>query len=320
MGAWISHDGMWHGPGGQTVPHTDSPVPATYPYFGTSVKATANTTAWYDKFSNETLPAYGGVAAIRTFNTGNIGNWTSGNVGHILSTTPSTFGICHSWKGWSLPEFITWAESKPDDGRPVWASYNHEPENDETLNSPAYFQWSATWNQRQRDMSDALQAIGRTDIKLVGILMSWTLAAGSGRDINDWHPGLRTDGTHYWDEAWWDPYNGGMDGGYYADPAGIVQGVHAASLTMGDLPFGIGEFGTGIVPSDTDGSGRAAWIAGYSQECVNLGATGVLYWDSQVGETGHRHIILDDPVALAAYTPFTDASRAFHNVPYPLGG
>lgn len=321
MGAWIAQDGAWRGPGGQTRPFDDAPAPTTYPRFGASVKAPANTQAWYDKFDNESQPAYGGMAAVRTFNPGGVGNWTSGNVGHLLSATPPQVAICHSWKDWSLPDFTAWAQAKPDDGRLVWAAYAHEPENDYPLNSSAYFDWSATWNQRQRDLADALDAIGRTDIRLVGILMSWTLAAASGRDIDDWHPGLRPDGTHYWDEAWWDPYNGGMSGGYYSNPAAIVQGVHDATKAMHpDLPFGIGEFGTGVVPSDTDGSGRAAWIAAYSQKCVDLGATGVLYWDSQVGTTGTYHVILDDPVALAAYTPFVAASRAHHGVTYPYPG
>lgn len=317
MAAWYGAQRYWCGPDGVNVPGDNiEPEPTAYPIFGSSLKAPANSQAWADKFTNETQPAYGGLSAVRTFNPGDIGNWTSGNVGHIMSTTPPEFAICHSYKTYSLPAFIAWATNKPDDGRLVWVSYHHEPENDYTLNTQAYRDWSALWNQRQRDLSDALRSIGRTDIKLVGILMSWTLRPASGRVFSDWHPGTRTsDGTHYWDEIWWDPYNGGFPN-YYADPWAIVQGVKDASDSI-NLPFGIGEFGTGVIASDTDGSGRAAWIDGYCAACVDLGATGVLYWDSQVGDDGTYHVILDDPVALAAIRPYMTASRAAHGVVYP---
>jgi|GEM_PF-4613065 len=263
--------------------------------------------------------AWGGATCFRTFSSGAIGTWSSGQVGQVKSV--SNASVWHSFKTWDPTAITAWINGKPNDGVPALLTFHHEPENDG---------WDAsqilTWKQRVSDLVGLRDATGRTDVQVGPILMSsWTLNSQSGRDFwGDWYVGPAISGytpggfPGYAEQDFygWDPYNQGWKNStpLYADPDNILNGTNKSILEVHQvtgLPLGIGEYGSPQISSDTDDSGRAQHITDYLNYCINNFAEvkAMCYWSDYLGGAFDPRINAS-PTALAAIAPFAAASRA----------
>jgi hypothetical protein len=139
------------------------PTPTHYPYIGITPNVNslaengfatvADAINYYDDYT-------GGLTVYRTFSSGGIGTWASGQVGNVTSSgTGAT--VCHSFKSWNTTDVTNWMDNKPDNGLDAFLTYFHEPENDG---------WNASqildWKQKLSQMIDIRDGLGRTDIKI----------------------------------------------------------------------------------------------------------------------------------------------------------
>ena len=108
--------------------------------------------------------------------------WTSiDRVNRAMKDGVTTFVV--SWKDRDAAHIRDFLASIPN-GLTVYASFNHEPENDAGKpGDAAYAAWSAEWKRQWTLQSPLIRAEGFIPTQ---ILMGWTLYPGSGRKMSDW--------------------------------------------------------------------------------------------------------------------------------------
>ena len=172
-------------------------------------------------------------------------------------------------------ELRRWFAEAPRD-REIWWSFHHEPEDDIARGSFSAADYRNAW---KRIVGLADQA-GNDRLLATLTLMDWTINPLSKRSFSDYYAG---DG--YIDVLAFDAYNP-FRLQSYRDPSVILEPLARLAEQRGK-PWGIAEFGALVVPSGSNGSGRAAWMKEYATTASQLGAEFVAYWDSD-GRYDHR--------------------------------
>ena len=164
----------------------------------------------------------------------------------------------------------SWFATAPQ-GRQIWWSYYHEPEDQIEAGTFTAAEYRAAWQR----ISALASSVGNPDLHATLILMCYTLDKSSGRSFNDYYPG--TDSIDY---IAFDCYNQMASKGGYVSPAVQFAPVLAASAATGK-PWGVAEFGSHLITGDT-GAGRAAWLEASGAWLEAHHATFVSYFDSPV--------------------------------------
>lgn len=151
-------------------------------------------------------------------------------------------------------------------------SYFHEP--DAEIAQKKSFT-PDQFKQAFRRVVDIASSLCRTNLYPTLILTGWTADKASGRHWRDFYPG-----DEYVSVMSWDPYNGATRvPSSYPDPAKLFDPVLKASKEIGK-PWGIAETGSARTPSDSPGTGRAAWLTKVGQYFANQKASYVTYFQS----------------------------------------
>lgn len=239
----------------------------TVPLLGASVSGSANLAQKTSEF--------GHMAAVRVYYPGLPGAnaWTTG----VPAATKSTVVV--SFK--ALPQTIL---SGADDaalahffntapqGRPIYYSYYHEPEDNIEAGQFTVADYKAAW---ARVVSIA-NAAHNPDLHSTLILMEWDLQAASGRNWKSYLPGGGIIST-----LGWDAYPAGTVNDrnpQLTPPADFLGPAVAASKSVG-LPFGFAEFALATPV------GRPAWLTDVGNYIMQSGAVFGTLFDSSAFPT-----------------------------------
>lgn len=183
----------------------------------------------------------------------------------------------------TFAQWVTFFASIPNDGHDTWVTINHEPENDGGTMTPTVFKG------KLRTMHDAWAAVGRPDIHLGAVLMTWlerdNIASTSSAQwfpdadiIADFTLGL-------------DPY----------DPLSRQQFAALVGATLqlwdaaGGGPWMVTEVGTKRLGQD-----GVDWIDSMFAYCrADLDCGGIMYFHAVTGADGPW--LITDQLMLAAY-------------------
>lgn len=147
-------------------------------------------------------------------------------------------------------ELTTWFEGAPD--YDVYWSYWHEPEDNAARGQFTGAEYRAAWRYIAALADDAAPATAQLHATL--ILMCWTLNPRSGRNWLDFYePTVHTMFS-------FDCYNHAWRRGAYGAPGSFLRPLLNWAEDNPDKPWGLSEFGSIKVESDTNGSRRAAWL------------------------------------------------------------
>ncbi len=136
--------------------------------------------------------------------------------------------------------------------REVYWSYIHEPEDNIANGEFTSADYRTAWQR----VADLAKAAASTNVHLHAtlILMCYTLNPASGLDWHNYYvPTAQT-------MLAFDCYNHAGKRGGYGSPASIFKPLTDWSAANPTIPWGVSEFGSVLVPSDLDGSLRAAWL------------------------------------------------------------
>ncbi|MEQ6902120.1 fibronectin type III domain-containing protein [Nocardioides sp. YIM 152588] len=192
----------------------------------------------------------------------------NGPVKEALADGIDTFVV--SWRETDLAAIRTFLAGIPD-GLTVYTSFNHEPENDAgAAGTASYDAWATEFRRQWKLQSPLMRAEGFIPTT---ILMQYTLAPSSGRDIADWTP---PQGTV--DVFAFDSYLTGD-----VDPAKMVDRMTEAARAAGVPRTGIAETG-----SPADDPDRVARTRALRNEVIAAGGFDfALYWNA-VDRYDHR--------------------------------
>ena len=183
----------------------------------------------------------------------------------------------------TLAQWVTFFASIPNDGHDTWVTINDEPENDGGTMTPTVFKG------KLRTMHDAWAAVGRPDIHLGAVLMTWlerdNIASTSS---SQWFPDadIIADFT-----LGLDPY----------DPLSRQQFAALVGATLqlwdaaGGGPWMVTEVGTKRLGQD-----GADWIDSMFAYCrADLDCGGIMYFHAVAGADGPW--LITDQLMLATY-------------------
>ena len=212
----------------------------------------------------------GRAEAARIFFQGLAGErWSaSGGVREAMADGVRTFVI--SWKERDPDAVRTFLATIPDD-LTVYASFNHEPENDGGEPGSARYQaWSAEWRRLWAEQSPIIRAEGLIP---TSILMAYTLDQASGRSISDWTLPRGTVDVFAFD--------GYLD---QQDPVELVARVSAAVEASGFARTGLAE--TGIRVTDSSATNDLRALKAELTKAGNF--EWALYWNSAKPDFDYR--------------------------------
>lgn len=217
---------------------------------------------------------FGKVEAIRHFRPGLPLAWDSRNMQHLSDRTLITSFKAHPTEitSGSLDAFFTdWFATAPEDQTIYW-SYFHEPEDNINRGEFTAEQYRAAWRHLAEIEQDACKA----NLHSTLILTEWTMQPASKRDYRTYDAG-----PEYVSVLGFDPYNGvtSLTRDFY-ESAEDLLGPIASKMAADGRPWGIAELGSRQVASDTDGSGRAAWLTEVTDYAEKHGARFITYYQS----------------------------------------
>lgn len=312
---WVKHsNGQWR----DRFRYLDQTPDPPLPLIGSSHGPFVNITQWANEIADVMVKA-DGLAVVRTFSTGAIGNWTSDRVGTIMNNYEAT--VWHSFKSWNEDQILAWMVGKPDDGRVAMLSFHHEPENDPWASDPAAV---LQWKQRVGRLAELRAQTGRTDIKVGPTLMRYTSDPRSNRNYwGNWYVGppiagktpAGYPGYARQDFIGWDAYNQGSPN--YSTPSAIFRYIWGIADAT-DVPWAIGEFGSEQESTDPTDTLRAQWIEDYVTTAIADGrCMAVCYWNSV--DSGYDCRIFNTTNTYKVMIPYFQASRDYHGIAYPKG-
>ncbi|MFT4081937.1 MAG: hypothetical protein QM638_05080 [Nocardioides sp.] len=154
---------------------------------------------------------------------------------------------------------------------PVFWNYFHEPEDEIRAGKFTAKQYRKAW----RHVARIAASFCRSNLYPTLVLMGWTADSRATPTWTALNPGRRFVSVYAWD-----PYNGALgDATHYERPAKIFRPVVKASKKM-NRPWAIAETGSVRVPSDTSGTGRAAWLRKVAKYSRRHHAVFVTYYQS----------------------------------------
>jgi hypothetical protein len=134
----------------------------------------------------------------------------------------------------------------------VWWSYSHEPEDNVANGEFTAADYRAAWQRIASIAGANAPATARLHSTL--ILMCYTMNPNSRRNWRDYYvPGAQS-------MLAFDCYNHASKQGRYGEPRNIFKPLTDWAAANPSIPWGVSEFGSVRVASDTNGSGRAAWL------------------------------------------------------------
>lgn len=156
-------------------------------------------------------------------------------------------------------------------GKLVWVTMNHEPENDDSTRTQA--QLVADWAVAQQILAEERDAAGADRVVLVANLMSFTFQDGSGRPWQDWAAASTPA-----DVVGFNRYREQGDNRPIAGTA-LTQPIDRLRSVVGDVPVAIREFGI------DRRHGEALWISEFQSfvaTCRTYGIVGASYFNNDV--------------------------------------
>lgn len=168
-------------------------------------------------------------------------NWDGPDLGPLGDALPIV-----SAKVWDLPGLLALADGIPD-GKLLAPSYHHEDEQQDGGDIPPQL-WVSRWAELARGFEGHPK---RDQIILAPIFTRYWWEKHPG-DLRYW-PG---EVAHLLDAVGWDIYNSGTT---YRSPDDLLRVPREMAARTG-LPYFIAELGAVRVATDTDGSGRSAWM------------------------------------------------------------
>lgn len=224
----------------------------------------------------------GRVGMIREFYPGEPGAWP-GRFADVLDGRPVVVSFKMDPRkviaGDYDAKMTEWFETAPDDREVYWVYY-HEPEDNIAAGEFTAADYRAAW----RRLSDLADRADNPRLKATLVLMSWSLEPASKRNWRDYYPG-----RDVVDVLGWDTYN--LAKSHYQSPEEMYEKVVEVSRTE-DLPFGVAETGSYLIPGDT-GSKRAAWLRDMVRYLAKKDALWVAYFDLNWPSGDFR--LLDSP-------------------------
>jgi hypothetical protein len=137
-------------------------------------------------------------------------------------------------------------------GHKIYWNYRHEPELRVQARQFTASQYRAAW----RHIATLSGRACRPNLVPTLVLMQWTADPRSGDSWRNYYPGSR-----YVSVIAWDAYPGRTDRvpSSYRTPARLYDAVVRASAAA-HKPWAIAETGSPLVPGDSSGAARAAWL------------------------------------------------------------
>jgi hypothetical protein len=240
----------------------------------------------------------------------------SADAGHLLfiSWTPLTEqGTVTPWADIASGAWDDWIRARAAAvrafGRPMYLSFNHEPENDASYGTPAEFVAA------YRHVVDVFRAAGVSNVAFVCTLMSSSFEHGATR-ANAFYPG-----DAHVDALGVDAYNWypGREGSRWRSFARIVAPARAYAREL-DVPLVVPEFG---VQEDPRSPGRkAAWLGAAAATLRRWpDVAAVLYFDV---DKVYSWQLTTSPLATAAFVaigsdPWLDVLPPFDEVGAAVG-
>jgi hypothetical protein len=181
--------------------------------------------------------------------------------------------------------YVTGDLLSPELGCSVALSHMHEPENN---GLPV-----RTWRQRQRVLYDAVKSHQYgSRVAVVPIqTLQWTTFAGKGNgDVFAWWAGIG-------DFAGIDCYANSWEPGYPDAEAFLALPLRLAAGTGRRLM--LPELGAVRLPTDFDGSKRAAWMTAVVARLADAGCAAVSWWSAPGANA--KDFRLADPPSVAAW-------------------
>ena len=212
---------------------------------------------------------YNNLDVVRVFYPGLPDNWP-GRAGAVNRPVVVSFKAppAQVLSGRYDAELLSWFRAAPQ-GRDIWWTYWHEPEDDVKRGEMTAQQWRDAY----RRIAGLADRAANPALHNTVILMCWTANPNSGRSLNDFFPGRDVVET-----IGWDCYN---KADYYLDPVAMFSRAIAASRDFG-VGFGIAELGSKLRPGDAGGADRADWLRRVGRHLSDQGAEFVTYFDSLV--------------------------------------
>ena len=257
---------LWRAMDGSDTIQPPQPPVTPYPYFGCSIP---------DGFVT-TTNRNGGLAVARTYYQGDVGDWTSGDVGTVVANSTNC-AIVHSFHSWNEANVLAWMQNKPQDGRVVFLCYDHEPDNNGWTQAQI-----DDWKSKQQRMRELWITAGRrSDIKLTRILTQYSLITSKALATEpDYWVAKTAAGDNVWDVLGFDFYDAGYKNGQYQTNANFTKIISCAAQR--GLPWAIGETSSGIGPSrPMNATARQTWMKNFAQTCIDNGAIYVCWWDAK---------------------------------------
>ncbi|MER8025864.1 carbohydrate binding domain-containing protein [Glutamicibacter protophormiae] len=168
---------------------------------------------------------------------------------------------------------LNWFKTAPSD-QPIYWTYFHEPEPKIASGQFTAAQYRAAW----KHIANLADKANKPNMHATLVLTGWTANPRSKRDWRDYYAG-----DSVIDVLGWDPYNDASSVAgptSYASPESVFGNVVAISKNAGK-PFAVAETGTRLIPTDPNGTQRAAWLKDVARYLDGEGALFVAYWDSQ---------------------------------------
>ena len=187
-----------------------------------------------------------------------------------------------------------WFRNAPTD-RVIYWNLHHEPEDNVENGEFSTEQFRQAWQR----MAEFARESDHPKLYSTLILMDWTLDPLSERDWRDYYVPGDVDVLAF------DVYNHGQK----EDPQRYLGAEEQLSRIVQtarevDKPFAIAELGSVRLPDDSDGTGRAAWIADLTAYLEEHDALWVAYFD--IDHAPGMDFRLRDEASIAAWRDFCD--------------
>jgi Glycosyl hydrolase family 26 len=282
-----------------TKPVPKSTPPARIPAGSTlcgAAFATAGGQSYMQTFQQE-QNLIGPLHAVRVFYPGAPSPWP-GNAGNVDRTVIVSFKFLPKdvLAGTEDTAMRTWFADAPRDRDVYWVFY-HEPEDQIADGTFTAADYRNAW-AHLRALADEAH---NPRLHATLVLMQWSVDPASHRDWKDYYPG-----DNVIDVIGWDVYNLNKNKGTYSSVSSLLDAVEAASNSV-NKPWGVAEFGGAKVPSDPDGTARAAWLTSMITAMQKGHALWVSYFDLN-WDNGVDDYQLRDPASEAVWHSFCASS------------
>jgi hypothetical protein len=210
----------------------------------------------------------------RSYSSGLVTNFPSSVAGFDAGNRVSLFSFKTDWtmmaSGQHSNDVRNLVKSIPP-GHLTYLCWFHEPENDGT---------AAAFVPAFRQFSMAVRSVGRTDVKVTLILMTWTWNPASGRNPANWWPGAEyVDAVGLDGYNTYDPYNPKSKWKTFSE---IFETATDWVRTRGAKEIGVAEFGCKERTGDPEA--KANWLRDAARWADAQRLSFLCYFDSDVGD------------------------------------